>query len=70
VIPTSAVSTPSAVGSLPQKQNNPDLRESLTMLAHNWARMATELEAVKRLLDEWGDPIPNLDGKPTAVAEG
>jgi hypothetical protein len=32
--------------------------------------MATELEAVKRLLDEWGDPIPNLDGKPTAVAEG
>jgi hypothetical protein len=32
------------------------LKQSLTEIANHWMRLATELEATKRLLDEWGDP--------------
>jgi hypothetical protein len=32
---------------------NPALRESLLDLARTWARLATDLEATKRLLDAW-----------------
>jgi hypothetical protein len=32
------------------------LKDSLTDIAHQWIRLATELEATRRLLDEWGDP--------------
>jgi hypothetical protein len=35
---------------------NPTLKESLEDTAQQWIRLASELEATKRLLDEWGDP--------------
>lgn len=35
---------------------NPPLKQSLNEIANHWMSLATELEATKRLLDEWGDP--------------
>ena len=35
---------------------HPNLKQSLTEIADHWMRLATELDATKRLLDEWGDP--------------
>jgi hypothetical protein len=35
---------------------HPPLKQSLTEIANHWIRLATELEATKRLLDEWRDP--------------
>ena len=32
------------------------LKDSLIDIANHWMRLATELEATKRLLAEWGDP--------------
>jgi hypothetical protein len=43
---------------LASETNNLALRDSLTEIAQKWARLATELEATKTLLDEWGDPMP------------
>ena len=34
----------------------PPLTQSLTEIADIWMKLATELEATERLLDEWGDP--------------
>jgi hypothetical protein len=35
---------------------SPVLKESLTDIANHWMKLASELEATKRLLDQWGDP--------------
>ena len=35
---------------------NPVLKDSLTDIARQWTRLATDLEATRLLLDEWGEP--------------
>ena len=41
---------------LAYETTNPALKDSLTDIAGQWMRLATDLEATKRLLDEWGEP--------------
>lgn len=44
---------------LAAETKNPVLQESLTDLAQQWARIATDLEATRRLLDAWGTEAPD-----------
>jgi hypothetical protein len=41
---------------LASQTTNPELKASLSEIAQRWAALATELEAVSRLLTEWSDP--------------
>jgi hypothetical protein len=40
---------------LASETKNPDLRDSLTDLAQRWARLAIDLEATLKLLEQWGE---------------
>jgi hypothetical protein len=40
---------------LASETKNPDLRESLTDLAQRWSRLAIDLEATLKLLQQWGE---------------
>jgi hypothetical protein len=60
---------------LAHKATNPVLKESLSDIAQTWMRLATDIEATKRLLDTWGDPsfptrcIPGLAAETAAGAK-
>lgn len=41
---------------------NPVLKESLLDTARRWTRLATDLETVRRLIDEWGSEAPKKAG--------
>ena len=41
---------------------NPVLKESLLDTARRWTRLATDLETVRRLIDEWGSESPKKAG--------
>jgi hypothetical protein len=41
---------------LAHEATNPALKDSLSDIAQQWMRLATDLEATKRLLDAWGEP--------------
>ena len=52
-IPGRMASTRQAVLSA-DETTNPTLKESLTDIAQKWMSLASDLEAIKRLLDGWG----------------
>ena len=43
---------------LAHETTNPVLKDSLTDIAGQWTRLATDLEVTKQLLDELGQPQP------------
>jgi hypothetical protein len=44
---------------LASEATNPVLKESLIDLAQRWARLASDLEVTKRMLDAWEEPSPS-----------
>jgi hypothetical protein len=44
---------------LASEATNPVLKESLIDLAQRWARLASDLEVTKRMLDAWGELSPS-----------
>jgi hypothetical protein len=43
---------------LAHEATNPVLKDSLTDIARQWTRLATDLEVTRLLLDEFGDAQP------------
>jgi hypothetical protein len=43
---------------LAHETTNPVLKDSLTDIARQWTRLATDLEVTRLLLDEFGEPQP------------
>ena len=43
---------------LASETKNPELRESLTDLAQTWARLATDLDVTRALIEKWAPETP------------
>ena len=43
---------------LASETKNPELRESLTDLAQTWARLATDLDVTRALMEKWAAEAP------------